>query len=61
MARRPEFEKNMRNVVQEHPELSVLLQQRTEAAEALARATRQDRNERVETPENSDRPTALQK
>jgi hypothetical protein len=61
MARRPEFERNMREVVQEHPELSVLLQQRAEAAEALARATRQDRNERVETPENSDRPTALQK
>jgi hypothetical protein len=61
MARRPEFEKNMRDVVQKHPELAVLLEQRAAAAEALARATRRDRNEMVETPENKDRPTALQK
>lgn len=45
MARRPEFESNMRNVVQEHPELAALLRERAAAAEALEKAMLQDGND----------------
>ena len=45
MARRPEFERNMRNVVRKHPELTALLQERAAAATALEAATRRDRPE----------------
>lgn len=40
MARRPEFERNMRSVVQSHPELLALLEERATAAQALEKATR---------------------
>ncbi len=43
MARRPEVERNMRNLVRKHPELTELLRQRAAAAAALEAATRRDR------------------
>ena len=43
LARRPEFERNMRNVVRKHPELTALLRERAAAATALEAATRRDR------------------
>jgi hypothetical protein len=60
-ARRPEFERNMLDVVKKHPELAALLKERAAAADALKKEMRRDGDEGVETSQTEDRSESLSK
>lgn len=49
MARRPGFERNMRNVVQRHPELIALLEERAATVEALEKGMHRERMKESDT------------